>query len=169
MITKARRSVYWLGLYTFALSVIFCLLLAFSPRQTDISFVLPVDKTRMTLESGFGERIHPVLGTKRMHTGIDLVADEGTSVIAAEEGVVLEAHFAEAWGNIITVKHYKDYSTYYSHLKLMNVKAGDKLSKGQIIGQVGHTGLSTKSHLHFEVLKDGQAVDPISYLPALRK
>jgi hypothetical protein len=183
MITSRRTSVYWSGLYCITLPIIFCLLVAFSPRksfliksplesdstQSETSFALPIDKKENArLESGFGERMHPVLGTKRMHTGIDLVAEGGVPVLSVEEGEVLVSHFAEGWGNIIMVQHDNTYSTSYSHLKTMNVKKGDKVSKGQIIGLVGNTGLATKNHLHFEIHKNGEAIDPVNYLPDLK-
>jgi murein DD-endopeptidase MepM/ murein hydrolase activator NlpD len=104
----------------------------------------------------------------RLHTGIDLVAEEGVPVVSTEDGIVIRAQLAHAWGNIIVVKHDDTYSTSYSHLKSMDVKEGDKVRKGQVIGLVGHTGLSSKDHLHFELLKDGEAIDPISYLPQIR-
>lgn len=144
------------------------LLMSFS-NQTDITLGLPIDKKdSFLLESGYGERQHPVLGVKRLHTGIDLVAEEGVPVVATEEGVVIRAELAEAWGNIIVIQHQGAYSTSYSHLKSMLVKQGDKVKKGKEIGLVGHTGMSIKNHLHFELLKDGEAIDPIDYLPEIK-
>jgi murein DD-endopeptidase MepM/ murein hydrolase activator NlpD len=82
--------------------------------------------------------------------------------------VVVKAQMADSWGNIIVIQHDGIYSTSYSHLKSMDVKAGDKVKKGQVIGLVGHTGLSTKDHLHFELLKNAEAIDPINYLPEIK-
>src|SRR5690606_35652902 len=121
-----------------------------------------------SLASGYGERMHPVLGVKRLHTGIDLVAPEGVPVIASEAGVVTKAQLAHAWGNIIVVQHDDMYSTSYSHLKSMSVKVGDKVQKGEVIGLVGHTGLSSKDHLHFELHENGVAIDPVSHLPQFK-
>ncbi|HEY4655155.1 MAG TPA: peptidoglycan DD-metalloendopeptidase family protein, partial [Cyclobacteriaceae bacterium] len=180
MLTKKRTSVYGLVTYTVVLPIIICLLMAFSPRkdfrviegysiEEQISLCLPIDrKYDFLLASGYGERLHPVLGVMRLHTGIDLVAEEGVPVVSTEDGVVIRAQLAHAWGNIIVVRHDDRYSTSYSHLKSMNVKVGDKVQKGQVIGLVGHTGLSSKDHLHFELLKNGEAVDPIGYLPQIR-
>ena len=182
MLTKKRTSTYGLAAYAIVLPLIICLLMAFSTRQDfqilpsvesdsdqeQISLSLPIDKTNKFLfESGYGERLHPVLGVMRLHTGIDLVAKEGVTVVASQDGVVVKAQLADAWGNIIVVQHGSAYSTSYSHLKSMNVKEGDRVQRGQDIGLVGHTGLSTKDHLHFELLKNGKAIDPIKYLPPL--
>ena len=183
MLTKKSTSVYGLATYTIVLPIIICVLMAFSPWkhfqiiesgendsiQEPISLCLPIDKkNNFLLGSGYGERLHPVLGVMRLHTGIDLVTEEGIPVVSTQEGVVIKAHLADAWGNIIVVQHDGTYATSYSHLKSMNVKVGDKVHKGQEIGLVGHTGLSTKNHLHFELLKNGKAIDPIMYLPQIK-
>jgi hypothetical protein len=183
MLTKKRTSAYKLAMYTVVLPIIISLLMAFSPRkhfqfinhgerdsiQEEISLCLPIDKKNsFLLASGYGERRHPVLGVMRLHTGIDLITEEGVPVVAAEEGVVIKAQSENAWGNIVVVQHDDIYSTTYSHLKSINVKEGDKVQKGHVIGLVGHTGLSAKDHLHFELLKNGEAIDPINYLPQIR-
>lgn len=183
MLTKSRTSVFGLTTYATILPIIIFLLTAFSPQkhfqtetpgeisfsQEPISLGLPIDgENDFRLESGYGERLHPVLGVMRLHTGIDLIAKEGVSVVSAETGVVIKAQMADDWGNIIVVQHEGIYSTSYSHLKSMNVKKGDKVQKGQEIGLVGHTGLSSKDHLHFELLKNAEAINPINYLPKIR-
>lgn len=183
MMTKKRTSVFGLSTYTIVLPLILFLLMAFSSRkdfqrevhgeigfnQDPLSLVLPIDKSNnFVLESGYGERMHPVLGVKRLHTGIDLIANEGVPVIAAEDGVVVKAQMADAWGNIIVIQHEGTYSTSYSHLKSMKVTIGNSIKKGQVIGLVGNTGLSTKYHLHFELLENNKAIDPIAFLPLFR-
>ena len=137
--------------------------------EEQISFGLPIDKkNNFSLASGYGERMHPVLGVMRLHTGIDLIAKEGVPVISSQDGVVVKAQLDGAWGNIIVIRHDDTYATSYSHLKSMNVKEGDKVEKGQEIGSVGHTGLSPKDHLHFELIKDGKAIDPVGFLPEIK-
>ncbi|MBL7872803.1 MAG: M23 family metallopeptidase [Cyclobacteriaceae bacterium] len=182
MLTKTKTSVYRSTAYLLVLPIIICLLMAFSSRkdfqviehgeqdfvQEPIALGMPIDKNNFLLESGYGERLHPVLNVMRLHTGIDLAAEEGIPVVASEEGLVIKAKMADAWGNIIVVQHDGLYSTSYSHLKRMDVKEGDKVKKGQVIGQVGHTGLSTKNHLHFELLKNAEAIDPINFLPKIK-
>ncbi len=183
MLTKERTSVYGLATYTMVLPIIIFLLVAFAPHkhfqvieqsamnsiQEQLALCLPIDeKNNFLLESGYGERLHPALGVMRLHTGIDLVSEEGVPVVSTQDGVVVKAQMADAWGNLIVVQHDGTYSTSYSHLKSMNVEKGDKIQKGQVIGLVGHTGLSTKDHLHFELLKNAKAIDPIKYLPIIR-
>lgn len=183
MMTRKRTPVYGLATYTIVLPVIFCLLMAFSPRKHfqiaipegidsiygEVTLGLPIDKEYdFSLASGYGERMHPVLGVMRLHTGIDLVAEEGVPVVSTEAGVVIKAHLAHAWGNIIVIQHDDKYSTSYSHLKSMNVKVGDTVKKGEVIGLVGHTGLSSKDHLHFELHENGVAIDPAKHLPQIK-
>lgn len=167
MISK-NAPVIKVAFFAMLFIIIGSLLMSFS-NQKDIALGLPIDKNdNFLLESGYGERQHPVLSVLRMHTGIDLAAKEGVPVVSTEEGKVIKALLADNWGNIIVVQHNDLYSTSYSHLKSMSVKEGDKVTKGQVIGWVGHTGLSSKNHLHFELLKNGEAIDPINYLPQLK-
>lgn len=183
MLTRKRTSLSGLAAYTLVLPIIIILMMAFSAKkpfqikqqggmdsfQENISLSLPLDKNNISLMGdGYGDRLHPVLGVRRLHTGIDFFAEEGIPVVSTEGGVVIEAHMAGAWGNIIVVQHDDTYSTSYSHLKSMNVKKGNKVQKGQQIGTVGNTGMSTKNHLHFELHKNGAAIDPIKHLPTLR-
>lgn len=183
MLTKKRTSQFGLATYTTILPILICLLMAFSKRedfmnihhkvmgsvQESITLGMPIeDKNNFSLESGFGERLHPVLKVKRLHTGIDLIAEEGVAVVSAQEGIVIKAHLAGAWGNLIEVQHDDTYSTAYSHMKSMDVKVGDKVKRGQLIGLVGNTGLSSRHHLHFELHKKGVAIDPIGFLPRMK-
>ena len=171
MLTTRRTSAAMILAYTMAIPALAFMLMAFSPRPippsfqiTDAAIVLtsPI-KQPYQMESGFGERMHPVLHARRMHTGIDLIASEGTPVLAAQSGVVVKAQYADAWGNLIVIRHDDIYQTSYSHLKSMNVKQGDKVLQGQEIGLVGNTGLSSKFHLHFELHERNKAVDPVGY------
>jgi murein DD-endopeptidase MepM/ murein hydrolase activator NlpD len=180
MLTKRRTSVFGLSAYALVLPVIICLLMAFSSHErlaviapagansvdAQISLGLPIDKQYdFAQATGYGERMHPVLHVMRLHSGIDFIAKEGVPVVAAGGGVVVKAMLASNWGNIDVVRHDGIYSTSYSHLKSMDVKVGDRVQQGQVIGQVGHTGLSSQDHLHFELLENGKAVDPAGYLP----
>jgi murein DD-endopeptidase MepM/ murein hydrolase activator NlpD len=103
-------------------------------------------------------------GLLKFHSGIDLISEEGVPVMSAEGGMVLDSHYDSAYGNFIAIEHSGQYTTSYSHLRDRSVKQGEKINKGQTIGSVGHTGLSVGSHLHYEVLKNGKAVDPGVYL-----
>lgn len=182
MLTRKRTPQFVSVSYATVLPIILFGLTAFSPKRLPavlheqmqftgdpISLGMPIDKgNTYTLESGYGERMHPMLGVKRMHTGIDLVAESGVPVVSAEAGTVVKAQLLKSWGNIIVVRHDDTYATSYSHLKSISVREGDEVRKGQVIGEVGDTGLSVKSHLHFEVLRHGKAVDPVGYLPGIR-
>ncbi len=118
------------------------------------------------ITSRFGKRIDPV--TKRrntFHKGIDIAAPEGTPVYAAESGVVSKAEFLKnGYGKLVIIKHRDNIATYYGHLSVISVKSGTPIGKGKLIGRVGSTGKSTGPHLHFEVRRGDQALDPESFV-----
>ncbi len=116
------------------------------------------------ISSYFGYREAPLAGASTNHKGIDLAAAQGTPIYAADAGTVVQAHYSGNAGNFIIINHGNGYSTYYMHCHQMFVKAGQKVSRGQNIGTVGNTGNSTGPHLHFQVMKDGTPVNPLSYL-----
>jgi murein DD-endopeptidase MepM/ murein hydrolase activator NlpD len=122
----------------------------------------PLDFLRVT--SSFGMRRHPILGFSRMHQGVDFAAREGAPVLAAEDGVVTEAGDESGYGNIIRLRHAGGWSTGYAHLSgyAAGVALGAPVRRGQIIGFVGHTGLATGPHLHFEVSLGGVKLDPMT-------
>jgi murein DD-endopeptidase MepM/ murein hydrolase activator NlpD len=114
--------------------------------------------------SGFGFRVHPIFGTRRMHTGIDFGAPSGTPIFAAESGVVFSAGTRGGYGNATVIDHGGGISTLYAHQSRFGVSAGQQVTRGQVIGYVGSTGYSTGPHLHFEVRISGSPVDPAPYL-----
>lgn len=118
----------------------------------------PVASAR--LSSGFGMRFHPILGYSRMHQGVDFAAPTGTPVLASASGRVTQAGWGGGYGNLIVIDHGRGLKTRYAHLHRMNVRPGQQVGQGQVIGQVGSTGLSTGPHLHYEVWQDGRPVDP---------
>jgi murein DD-endopeptidase MepM/ murein hydrolase activator NlpD len=124
-------------------------------------FTMPVAGTPT---SGYGSRIDPIQHKEIKHPGFDLAAKTGTPVSAAAEGTVVSAGPAGTYGNLVTVRHGNGVETRYAHLSATTVKAGDHVDAGQQIGNVGTTGYSTGPHLHFEVRKDGQAIDPAPFL-----
>jgi murein DD-endopeptidase MepM/ murein hydrolase activator NlpD len=113
--------------------------------------------------SGFGLRVHPILGRRRMHTGIDFGAPAGTPIIAAAAGEVFHAGWLGGYGRCIIIMHGDSISTLYGHCSLIEekVRPGEYVRRGQIIGYVGSTGFSTGPHLHFEVRKDGVPINPM--------
>ena len=115
------------------------------------------------ISSGFGRRYHPILKTLRPHTGIDIAAKKGTPVYATADGTISNQKPGSGYGNVIVINHGYSYQTLYAHLSKKAVKPGQKVTRGQIIGYVGNTGLSLGPHLHYEVIKDGTYVNPIHY------
>lgn len=113
--------------------------------------------------SGFGYRIHPVYKVKKFHAGLDFPARVGTAIQASGDGVVVEAGWHQGYGNCIKIKHGYGYETLYGHLNRMSVRVGEKVKKGQKIGEVGDTGLSTAPHLHYEVHYKGNPINPINF------
>ncbi|HPU77658.1 MAG TPA: peptidoglycan DD-metalloendopeptidase family protein [Thermosynergistes sp.] len=116
------------------------------------------------INSPFGTRVHPVFKTKTVHTGIDIKASKGTPVKAAEKGEVLFAGWLRGFGQVIIIDHGGDLVTVYAHLSSMDVSEGQRVTRGQTIGRVGNTGVTTAPHLHFEVREGSKAVDPLKYL-----
>lgn len=122
----------------------------------------PVDGARIT--SGFGQRNHPILGFTKMHKGVDFGVPTGTPIQAAGDGVLEVAGFNGSYGNYIRIRHGNNYATAYAHMSRIaqGMKAGKRVTQGQIIGFVGTTGRSTGPHLHYEVLMGASQVNPLS-------
>lgn len=120
------------------------------------------------LSSRYGYRRHPIYGDRRMHTGIDIAAPDGTRVSAADSGVVTFAGYAGGFGNFVVVSHRtvdgRDLSTAYAHMESIAVREGQLVDRGDRVGGVGNTGNSTGNHLHFEVRLGGDPVDPLNYV-----
>ena len=124
-----------------------------------LPLAMPVrDSFRYT--SGFGRR------WGRMHEGIDMAGPVGTPIYATGDGVVIQAGRASGYGNLIKIQHELGTETRYGHLNRIRVKVGDKVSQGDLIGDMGNTGRSTGPHLHYEVRMKGRAVDPMSFIKA---
>jgi murein DD-endopeptidase MepM/ murein hydrolase activator NlpD len=122
----------------------------------------PVDGARIS--SGFGMRMHPILGYSLMHKGVDFAAPIGTPIYAAGDGRVLVAGRNGGYGNYVRIRHNGDYSTAYGHMLRFasGIAPGRRVSQGQVIGYVGTTGRSTGPHLHYEVLRDDAQINPMS-------
>ncbi|MCB9063588.1 MAG: M23 family metallopeptidase [Chitinophagales bacterium] len=114
--------------------------------------------------SGFGYRIDPIYKTPKLHTGLDFTAATGTPIYATGDGVVKEARYDNGgYGYHIVISHGYGYNTLYAHMKKMKAKPGAKVKRGEVIGWVGSTGKSTGSHLHYEVIKHGEKINPIHF------
>lgn len=132
-----------------------------------ILFRRPVRNVRIS--SYFGPRRSPFTGVMAVHGGVDFAAPIGTDVLAARGGVVEATGVDPIMGNYVLLAHDGDYHTFYGHLDYVDVRLNDTVSSGSIIGAVGNTGLSTGSHLHFEVRLGGIPRDPLLHLPGLNR
>ncbi|MFN8207091.1 MAG: peptidoglycan DD-metalloendopeptidase family protein [Bacteroidales bacterium] len=128
-----------------------------------IPSILPVRQELITQISGFGNRIHPLYKIVKHHDGFDFAAATGSEIFATADGIVQEVQISGGgFGNMVTLQH-GDFKTRYSHMDTIIVKCGQLVKKGQVIGTVGNTGLSTLPHLHYEVYFQGKVVDPAAY------
>jgi murein DD-endopeptidase MepM/ murein hydrolase activator NlpD len=125
------------------------------------SLIYPVNGP---ITSPFGWRIHPILGYRKFHTGVDFGVGYGTPIRAADSGTVIYATWMGGYGNVIIVDHGDGLSTLYAHQSSLAVGTGARVTRGQTVGYVGSTGFSTGPHLHFEVRVNGNPVDPMGYL-----
>lgn len=114
------------------------------------------------ISSPFGQRTSPTAGASSYHKGVDIAAASGTPVVSAAAGTVVTAAYSASAGNYIMISHKPGLSTVYMHCSRLAVREGEQVEKGQVIGYVGSTGISTGAHLHFGVLKNGEYVDPMS-------
>ncbi|MEM8969321.1 MAG: M23 family metallopeptidase [Bacteroidota bacterium] len=144
-------------------------LLGMAENKSEILATIPAiqpvsNKELRRLASGFGMRVHPIYKVKMMHPGVDFSAPQGTPVYATGGGKVKEVRSSfTGYGKQVIIDHGYGYLTRYAHLQDFNVKVGQTVERGQSIGYVGNTGTSTAPHLHYEVFKDGERVNPIYY------
>lgn len=146
-------------------------------KYTGATFIMPLASwtSNSTVTSKWGTRVHPVTGVKKKHTGMDLVSKKNDKVIAVESGIVTERTYngKSSYGNGVEILHVlengEEIYTFYGHMQDNSVTCnlGDKIEKGQVIGLMGTTGMSTGDHLHFEVRTKhgyGNDIDPTSYI-----
>jgi murein DD-endopeptidase MepM/ murein hydrolase activator NlpD len=112
--------------------------------------------------SNFGPRLHPLLGFMRMHKGLDIAAPYGAPILAAIDGVVASAGRNAGYGNFVKLVHAGGLASGYGHMSRIAVRGGQRVRQGQVIGYIGSTGLSTGPHLHWEVWRNGQSINPRS-------
>jgi murein DD-endopeptidase MepM/ murein hydrolase activator NlpD len=130
-----------------------------------IPAIQPVsNKTLSHLASGFGYRIDPIYKTAKMHTGLDFAAPLGTPIYATGDGVIEDASYdAGGYGNHVIINHGYGYETLYGHMIRIKVRDGQRVKRGEVIGWIGSTGKSTGPHCHYEVIKNGEKIDPIHF------
>ena len=136
-------------------------------RMAAIPAIMPVPKNQCKIVSGFGVRYHPILKSRRAHTGIDFAAHKGTRIYATGDGTVVAAgrnlQGYSGYGVVCVINHGYGFQTLYAHMAEVKVRPGQKIKRGDLIGIVGSTGLSQGSHLHYEVILNGKKVDPVYY------
>ncbi len=151
-----------------SVDTLYSLALEREEKLLSIPSIKPVKENKLKRSmyslSGFGMRIHPVHKVKKFHKGIDFTAPRGTAIQATGNGTVKRIEKRKSgYGNNIIIDHGYGYTTLYAHMDAVMVKKGDKVTKGQQIGTIGSTGTSTAPHLHYEVRKNGKAINPIDF------
>ncbi len=130
-----------------------------------IPAIMPISNRDLTrTASGYGPRIHPYYKIIKFHAGMDFTAPRGTEIYATGDGVISTIITSNrGYGNYIVIDHGFGYSSLYAHLDRFNVRKGQKVQRGEVIGFVGNTGMSLAPHLHYEVKLNGRTVDPVNY------
>ena len=131
-----------------------------------VPFAMPVQGARST--SGFGMRRHPISGRSAMHTGHDFAGSRGTPITATADGTVIFAGRQSGYGNIVIIQHDFGLRTRYAHLNRIRVSEGERVSRGDRVGDMGSTGASTGVHLHYEIRVGDRPIDPMTYIRAGR-
>lgn len=129
-----------------------------------IPAILPVklvDLTRMA--SGYKWRMHPILKIRKFHKGMDFTAPTGTPIYASGNGKVIRSSRSATYGRVVYIDHGYGYTTIYAHMSKIKAKRGQNIKRGDLIGYVGNTGRSVSAHLHYEVRKNGKALNPINF------
>lgn len=121
------------------------------------------------MTSPFGLRMHPIYGIGRPHLGVDYTTEYGSQIRATGEGVVVTSDWMGGYGQAVEIDHGYGLKTLYAHCSELNVKKGQKVRRGQVIGRVGMTGLASGPHCHYEVHREGKPIDPASYLVTIQE
>jgi murein DD-endopeptidase MepM/ murein hydrolase activator NlpD len=130
-----------------------------------IPAIQPVSNEDLTrIASGFGMRIDPIYRTPRMHSGLDFTAPVGTPIFSTGKGKVVAVEFnGGGYGNHVIIDHGYGYQSHYAHMSRFNCKVGQEVNRGDMIGYVGNTGKSTGPHLHYEIIYNGEKIDPVHF------
>lgn len=164
-VSKLKRKI---NIQSNSLDSLFIIAKSKEERLAAIPSIKPVREDKLKREmrnlSGYGIRLHPVHKVKKLHQGIDFTAPKGTAIQATGNGKVIRVEKRRSgYGTNVIIDHGYGFTTLYAHMKTVEVKKGQKVTKGQKIGTVGSTGTSTAPHLHYEVRINGKAVNPIDY------
>mgnify|MGYP001591125773 FL=1 len=164
-VEKLKRKI---SIQSNSLDSLFILAKSKQERLASIPSIKPIQENKLTRKvkhlSGYGIRLHPVHKVKKFHKGIDFTAPKGTAIQSTGNGKVIRVEKRRSgYGTNVIIDHGYGFTSLYAHMKTVNVKKGQKVSKGQKIGTVGSTGTSTAPHLHYEVRINGKAVNPIDY------
>ena len=124
-------------------------------------FVPPL-RGKLSVSSAFGMRRHPITGVYKQHTGVDLRANYGTPIYAMMDGVVTRASYYQGYGYCVDIQHKSGYSSRYAHMSKIDVRLGNRVARGQIIGKVGMSGMASGPHLHLELARNNRRVNPFS-------
>lgn len=131
-------------------------------RYSSGKMIWPLPSSRR-ITSPFGTRIHPISKKKKTHHGIDIAGNTGSPILAAKEGRVIKSGWEQGYGNVVIIDHGGGIASVYAHCSSLIAKVGQTVKQGQVIAKVGSTGYSTGPHLHFEVRKNGNVVNPLNY------
>ena len=131
-------------------------------------FASPVNLNHVRQSSGFGYRRDPKTGGRRLHKGSDFAGRTGTDIFATADGIVTHAGWQSGYGKLVTIQHAFGIETKYAHNSNLRVKVGQRVSRGDHIADMGNTGRSTGTHLHYEVRVNGKPVNPMIYIKAAR-
>ncbi|MDQ0257919.1 murein DD-endopeptidase MepM/ murein hydrolase activator NlpD [Evansella vedderi] len=137
-------------------------ILAYEKELRTIPTIMPTEEGRIS--SRFGYRRDPFTWNSSFHSGIDIAAPINTGIHATADGKVVHADWDGGYGRKVVIEHNETYTTIYAHLNRIDVQVGDEVSKGDLIGGMGTTGRSTGVHLHYEIIRDGEHVDPYLYM-----
>lgn len=169
MMTKSKSPKWKTLRYLGFLPLMMLITMSFSVTETvnnNIPDIYPIKTEDFGLTSEYGARIDPITKQKGYHYGMDFSAKTGTPVVATAAGMVIKVVFLEkTYGRLVVIDHGNGFITRYAQLNDFAVKEGDRLEKGALVGYVGQSGRATGPHLHYEVLKDGENVNPAEYMP----
>lgn len=133
-------------------------------QKENLTHIPSIWPTRGRFTSRFGYRVNPVTGRRSFHKGIDIANSKGTPIYAPADGTVIYAKWFSTYGRMVDIDHGNGLSTRFGHMSKIEVKEGQKVERGDLIGRMGNTGRSVASHLHYEVHKKGRPVNPMHYI-----